>query len=170
MVTFGSLTRLWYQSGWVGAPLFVAATTQRSRSRWYATGFVRLLPVRAPFVVSRRSWSPKWPTPLPPFAWNSSTIALFQSAIALPVRSAEALDGVLGEGGINDLLHIQCFLLRALRDEVLLSRIEAFHVHLTVRVDPWEDHPLQQRGVELRAFRDDLDDLLLLRRVVPVEG
>src|SRR5437879_9719107 len=57
-VTLGCLRRLWYQSGLSGEPPFDAMTTKWSPSRVYASGLVRVCPVRAPFVVSSRSERP----------------------------------------------------------------------------------------------------------------
>src|SRR5688572_27366495 len=57
-VTSGWATMLWYQAGCVGAPPLEAMTTYRSASRVNASRLIRVLPLRAPVVVSNCSRAP----------------------------------------------------------------------------------------------------------------
>src|ERR1022692_1881217 len=82
-VASGGATRLWYQSGLVGAPALLAKTTSRSPSARYIIGFVRCAPVLAPVEVSSSSGAPtNWPLTSPPFAWNSLMMRLLKSSAA----------------------------------------------------------------------------------------
>ena len=76
----GFAMRLWYQSGFVGAPPFDAKTTYVSPSRRYARGFVRRVPVLAPVWVSNSNVRPSnGPPTRPSFARNSWMMPVFQS-------------------------------------------------------------------------------------------
>src|SRR6516162_3899965 len=81
--TLGWASRLWYQSGLVGAPLLEAKTAYPPGTGRYIIGFTRGCPVLAPTVCRSSSGAPSnWPPTLPPLARNSSMILLFQSVIS----------------------------------------------------------------------------------------
>ena len=82
-MTVGFATRLWYQSGFVGAPAFVAKTNTLPSLGRYIIGVVWRFPDFAPVVLSRSTGAPSnWPPTLPLLARNSSTTLLFQSFIS----------------------------------------------------------------------------------------
>src|SRR5215831_3153661 len=79
--TRGLASRLWYQSGFVGAPPLEANTAKPSPTAWYIIGLTRSWPVLAPTVCSSRSGAPSnGPPTLPSLARNSAMILLFQSS------------------------------------------------------------------------------------------
>src|SRR5437667_12905016 len=101
-VTLGCLRRLWYQSGLSGEPPFDAMTTKWSPSRVYASGLVRVCPVRAPFVVSSRSDRPvNGPFVIcPPCARKSAMTASLKPTLMQQRASHELFRGMLsGEPG-----------------------------------------------------------------------
>jgi len=85
--TWGLATRLWYQSGLVGAPALEAKTYKSSPSTSATRGFTRVSPDLAPVVVRSTMGAPAKPPPtLPSLARNSSMTPWLKSFISLMAR------------------------------------------------------------------------------------
>src|SRR4051794_6158038 len=100
IVTSGWALRLWYQSGWDGAPAFEAMITQSSPSGRYTSGVVNGRPLLAPVVVSRIIGAPSKGGPtLPPLARKSSMILWLKSlGVRASLKERSSAFGRLRDG------------------------------------------------------------------------